>query len=165
MRIDIRPAVSSDIPAIAEIIDEVWRQDYKNLLDEKLTLSFCGKRRIDSITALQNAGADIFVLECDKTICAVCTTIRCEQRRYECYAEIVQLYVRTDCRKIGLGRKLLSHTLRKMREKGYKNAILKSLSENKTAGRFYEKFGFQPVGTAQSDKLPGAELTLYTIEL
>lgn len=165
MRIDIRAAESTDIPAVCEVINDAWRVCYKGILPDDIIERYIGSRGESLEKLLSDSGTVMFVLECDKTVRAVCTAVRCASGRYRGCASIVQLYVAPEDRHRGYGRKLLSHTLRNLREKGYKNAVLDCLEKNSAARRFYEKFGFEFVKNEESKVFPDTEISVYTIEL
>ena len=82
------------------------------------------------------------------------------------YCSILQLYVLPEFQNKGLGKKLLSHTLREMRRKGYKNALLWTQAQNDAARRFYERIGFvsDTKGVGTMFKKP-IDIIRYVIEL
>lgn len=164
MRIDIRAADSADIPAVCGVINDAWRVCYSGILPDE-TIERYAERREESLEKLFSDGCMMYVLECDRTVRAVCTAVRCSVGRYRGYADIVQLYVAPEERHKGHGRKLLSYTLRSLREKGYKNAVLYCLEKNAAARRFYEKFGFEFVKNEESGAFPDTQISVYTIEL
>ena len=104
----------------------------------------------------------MFVLLCDGEITAVCAAQTCTEKPFEDYAEIMLLYVLPEWQRKGLGKKLLSHTLRKMRGKGYKSAVLVTAEKNVGACKFYEKFGFTERKFSASRKLD--DEVVYTID-
>lgn len=141
MRIDIRPARQEDYKDISLLLAEA--QSEFACLTEQIT-----------------ENEDIFILLHDKKISGVCAVSRCTDRRYSDYADIAVLYVSKVFRHTGCGRKLLSHTLRKMRTKGYRNAVISVRRELLQAACFLEKFGFN---TVQSVSDSGT--VTYIIEL
>ncbi|MGN0611856.1 MAG: GNAT family N-acetyltransferase [Ruminiclostridium sp.] len=165
MRIDIRAADKSDIPAACGVINDGWRVCYSGILPDSTIERYANGREESLAKLLSDSGTVMYVLECDKAVRAVCTAVRCTSGRYRDYANVVQLYVAPNERRKGLGRKLLSHTLRALREKGYKNAVLDCLEKNTAARRFYEKFGFEFVKNEASTVFPDTEISVYTIEL
>ncbi|MBD5129437.1 MAG: GNAT family N-acetyltransferase [Ruminococcaceae bacterium] len=102
--------------------------------------------------------SDVFVLLCDGEITAVCAARNCE-KPFEDYAEIT-LSVLPEWQRKGLGKKLLSHTLRKLRGNGYKGAMLEIAEDNVGARRFYEKFGFSERNFTKNRK----PSVVYTID-
>ena len=165
MRIDIRAADKSDIPAVSEVINSAWRVCYSGILPDEVIERYAAQRAESLAKLLSDSDTVMYVLECDKVVRAVCTAVRCTSGRYRYYANVVQLYVAPNEHRKGLGRKLLSHTLRALREKGYKNAVLDCFEKNTAARRFYEKFGFEFVKNEASTVFADTEISVYTIEL
>lgn len=164
MRIDIRPAVLGDVEGMSQVIDKAWRENYKDIFSAEQIAAYTGGYRRESFTKLINGGKDVFVLLCDGEVIAVCAAQTCEEKPFEGYAEIMLLYVLPEWQHKGMGRKLLSHTLRKMRGKGYKSAVLDTAEKNVSARKFYERFGFTERKTAVSRKLDDVTMIVYTID-
>ena len=165
MRIDIRSAADSDITAVCGVINDGWRVCYSGILPDEVIERYADGRAESLAKLLSDSDTVMYVLECDKVVRAVCTAVRCTSGRYRDYANVVQLYVAPNDLRKGLGRKLLSHTLRALREKGYKNAVLDCLEKNTAARRFYKKFGFEFVKNEASTVFADTEISVYTIEL
>lgn len=164
MRIDIRPAALPDVEGMSQVLDKAWRENYKDVFSQEQIAAYTGGYRRESFTRLINDGKDVFVLLCDGEITAVCAAQTCTEKPFEGYAEIMLLYVLPEWQHKGLGKKLLSHTLRKMRGKGYKSAVLDTAEKNLSARRFYEKFGFAERKTAVSRKFDDVTRVIYTID-
>ncbi len=164
MRIDIRPAVLSDVEGMSQVLDKAWHENYKDIFSEEQIAAYTGSYRRESFTRLINGGKDVFVLLCDGEITAVCAAQTCEEKPFEGYVEIMLLYVLPEWQHKGMGKKLLSHTLRKMRGKGYKSAVLDTAENNLNARKFYEKFGFTERRTAVSRKFDNVTRVIYTID-
>lgn len=168
MKIDIRKAAPEDVRALSRVINETWRSDYREFLSETDLAAFTSEqRRNESFLRLFESGADIFCVMVDGEISGVCTSVKAEESWLSDYCEIMQLYILPEHQRIGLGRKLLSYTLRAMRKKGYKYAYLWVIQENTKGRSFYEKFGFEANGIVQQaegfSKPVNAER--YSIEL
>lgn len=164
MRIDIRPAALPDVEGMSLVVDKAWRENYKDIFSAEKIAAYTGGYRRESFTGLINGGKDVFVLLCDGEVTAVCAAQTCAEKPFEGYAEIMLLYVLPEWQRKGLGKKLLSHTLRKMRGKGYKSAVLDTAEKNAAARRFYEKFGFTERKTAVSRKFDDVIRVIYTID-
>lgn len=137
MRIDIRPAIYSDMEKLT-IIKLMARGEST---DPNSSLY---ARELEYITSFLDERRDVFVLMCDRNIIAYCATQKCGIRQFEDCIEIKDLYVLPEYQHKGYGKKLLSHALRKMRVKGYMHSFLNTAENNVNARRFYEKFGFKP---------------------
>lgn len=137
MRIDIRPAIYSD----TEKMTVVKLMARGESTDPNSSLY---SRELEYITSFLDERRDIFVMMCDRNIIAYCAAQSCSIKQFNDCVEIKDLYVLPEHQRKGCGKKLLSHTLRKMRVKGYMHAFLYTAENNTNARRFYEKFGFKP---------------------
>lgn len=164
MRIDIRPAVLADVEGMSRVFDSAWRENFKDIFSAELIAKYTGEYCRGSFIVALGYGDDIFVLLCDGKIIAVCVARACKEKLFEEYAEITLLYVLPEWQQKGIGKKLLSHTLRKMRGKGYKGAVLYTPEKNTFARKFYEKFGFTLGKNKSGRKLEDVKLVLYTID-
>ena len=165
MRIDIRAAVQTDIADITAVLDASWRDTYSDILSEEQTALYTGENRISAIQRLLLKNTDIFVLLIDGEISAVCVADDCDEKGFYGYVCIQSLCVLPELKRRGLGRKLLNHTLRKMREKGYRYAVLDVVEHNVAARLFYEKIGFTAVKTDTSKEFDNITRVIYKIEL
>ena len=98
---------------------------------------------IDKIVTLIRSSLLTSVVVCDKVVRAFCV---CESSPIPDSCEITGIYVTDGFRGIGLGRKLLSYSLREARGMRYKTAFLWVNSNNKRADKFFRKIGFEPDG-------------------
>ena len=134
MRIDIRTAIYPDVEKLALVKVLAKHGDEAS----EMSLDF----ESEYITGLIDERRLIFVLLWDRVPVAFCAARECVRKPFLGYALISDLYVLPEYQHKGNGRKLLSHTLRKLRADGYLNAVLETAEDNKAARRFYEKFGF-----------------------
>jgi ribosomal-protein-alanine N-acetyltransferase len=61
-------------------------------------------------------------------------------------AEIVSIGVDPKCQKMGIGTRLMDHTLGVLEKRGIERIELMVRTRNKDGVRFYRKFGFRPAG-------------------
>lgn len=134
MRIDIRTAIYPDVEKLALVKVLAKHGDDANAV----MLDF----ETEYINGLLDERRTVFVLLWDRVPVAFCAARECVRKPFLGYALISDLYVLPEYQHKGNGRKLLSHTLRKLRADGYLNAVLETAEDNKAARRFYEKFGF-----------------------
>ena len=101
----------------------------------------------------------VAVVTCDKRHEGVCV---CTKSLIPDSCEIDMICVGDGFRSKGLGRKLLSHSLRNMRGMKMQNAFLWVNENNSEALRFFAEFGFQPDGKRRTSKsgMPGEELRM-----
>lgn len=99
------------------------------------------------------------VVTVDKEAKGVCV---CKSSMIPDGCEIEVICIDKDLRRIGIGRKLLSHSLRNMRSLKIKTAFLWVNENNSEAMSFFLDFGFQPDGKrrASHNGKPGEELRM-----
>lgn len=168
MILDIKKADTTRVCEISKVINETWRDCYKGWISAEDLQHYTDMsyRERSTLEGMSN-WREYYVMSCDKEIVAICGVEQSRERDLrDGYCTILQLYVLPEYQKIGLGKKLLSHTLREMRKKGYKNALLWTQVINAPARRFYEKIGFVSGITEKGTmfKKP-LDIVRYTIEL
>lgn len=136
MRVDIRPAIYSDMPKLTRI-----KQLARGESDDPNSAAFNAELRY--LTAFLDERQSVFVQLVDRVPIAFCATRERNTKPFIGYAYIKDLYVLPEWQHKGYGRKLLMHTLRTMRGKGFLNAMLDTAEDNAGARRFYERFGFE----------------------
>lgn len=134
MRIDIRTAIYPDVEKLALIKELAKHGSGAN----EVSLNF----ESEYLNGLLDERRTVFVLLWDRVPVAFCAARECARKPFLGCALISDLYVSPEYQRKGNGRKLLSHTLRKLRADGYMNAVLETAEDNAVARRFYEKFGF-----------------------
>ncbi len=143
----VRRANSEDAPAIAAIHVRSWQAAYRGILPDSLLDSLSVSEREQTWRALLSAGYDWLTLVAEGPgdtltgFCSVATPSR-DEGVGEATVEIGALYVDPDHWRKGAGVAMLSTALAELREKGWHDAILWVLPENRRAIAFYERFGF-----------------------
>lgn len=89
------------------------------------------------------------VVTCDRVTKGVCV---CRGSLIPDSCEIAVICIDSDFRRIGLGRKLLSHSLRNMRSLKIKTAFLWVNENNTEAVNFFTGFGFRPDGRRRASQ-------------
>ena len=153
MRIDIRTAIYSDVEELALIKVLAKHGDGANSVSFDFEHAY--------INGLLNERRLVFVLLWDREPVAFCAARDCNRKPFFGYAMISDLYVLPEYQQKGNGRKLLSHTLRRLRADGYLNAMLETTDDNARARRFYEKFGFT---VREFREQGGSTYVVYTID-
>jgi ribosomal protein S18 acetylase RimI-like enzyme len=82
-------------------------------------------------------------------------------------AEVYAIYVLPDRCGHGIGRALLDHAMEDLRQRGYREVLLWTLTTNVPAQRFYERQGWRTDGTTKLDRLDRFALneTRYRLDL
>ncbi len=159
MRIDIRPAVLTDIEGMSVVVDSAWRENYRGIFTPEIIDKLTGQHRRDSFKRLLERGVDIRVLTLDGEIAALCAFQR-SGALPDC-AEIILMYVHPNHQRQGYGGRLLSYVLEELRRDGFTSAVLDTAEKNESARRFYEKQGF----TLQKQYENGISYVTYMVEL
>ena len=135
----IRYYEKEDIEQIAKIIDEDWKIAYRGMIADDYLNNLNYKDREKRIRdKYQKEKAIIYIEEgIVKGFCRFGENRDDEKELAEIYA----LYVKNDERRTGIGEKLITKAKEILKERGYKEAILWCLKENKNARNFYEKVG------------------------
>lgn len=131
----VRPAIYRDLPELARI-----KQLARGESDNPESAMFCGELRY--LTAFLDERQSVFVWIEGGVPIAFCTVRERNTKPFLGYAYIKDLYVLPERQGRGIGKKLLTHTLTRIREKGFLHAILECSESNTGARRFYERFGF-----------------------
>ena len=132
---NVRPAIYRDLPELARIKQMARGESYNP--DSTM---FCAELRY--LTAFFDERQNVFVWTVDGIPTAFCTVRERNTKPFLGYAYIKDLYVLPERQGRGIGKKLLTHTLAQMREKGFLHAVLECAEDNSGARRFYERFGF-----------------------
>ncbi len=72
-------------------------------------------------------------------------------------AEVYDIFVDPDCWDRGIGRTLLKHIERDLRQRGYEGITLWCHAGNEKARAFYEKAGWKPDGASKTNVIAGVE--------
>ena len=73
-------------------------------------------------------------------------------------AEVYDIYVDPDCQDRGIGKTLLGHVVRDMRERGYDRLTVWCFAEAQDARRFYERSGWRHDGKTRSRPIGAGEV-------
>lgn len=132
MILNIKPAAKTQAAEIEAVAQDCLAGDEK--------LEVYGA---ENMMALMRSSLLTSVVVCDKVVRGFCV---CERSPIPDSCEITGIYVSDGFRGIGLGRKLLSYTLREARGQHRKTAFLWVKDNNKRAEKFFRKIGFEPDG-------------------
>ena len=154
MKTDIRTAIYPDVEKLALIKVLAKHGDEANSVSLDFEFAY--------INALLDERRTVFVLLCDREPVAFCAVRDCNRKPFWGFAMISDLYVLPEYQRKGNGRKLLTHTLHKLRTDGYLNVMLETTDDNAKARRFYERFGFT---VREFREQGGATYIVYTIDL
>lgn len=143
--IEIRKATEDDIEAIVEIKIDGWKTAYRGIIDDAYLETLDKEEKMAKMRKydLQD-GFIVAVIESE--IVGFCSYIDSNQfsneyREIDC--ELCALYVKSDLKRNGIGRKLFLYVVNEFMEQQKSKMILWCLKENYAGRAFYEKMGGQ----------------------
>ena len=125
-----------------------WFSDYKSWQKSRLSTKFS-----------LSDGGQIWVAELNSKVVGM---VRLTPKPDPGVSELQMLYVVPHCRKIGIGKKLLTELTAYAKRKEMEKIILETSSPRTSAIRFYEKHGFKIVA---SQKILGGLISVYTFQM
>jgi ribosomal protein S18 acetylase RimI-like enzyme len=160
--IHLRRATEADARAIAEVHVDTWRRAYRGLVAQDLldSLNVDSRERFwQRALAAMPADRRPWLAEADTEVVGFVSAGAAEdQDAKPTTGQVYAIYVSADCWDRGVGRNLLGHAERDLRDHTYVEATLWVLATNERARRFYEAAGWHPDGAEQTQTFGGAEL-------
>ncbi len=169
MENNIRKATKDNAPKLAEIVAYSWQTAYKGVLPDEVIDEEHTKKRIEKLTkyfikSITNNWCDDFIVnENDVDIGCLSFGLSRDSDKDEYTGELIGLYILGEKRNKGYGCKCLSFVDELSKAKGYTKIILWVLQKNKSAIRFYERYGYTFMGTSRTVNL-GEELIEIRLE-
>jgi ribosomal protein S18 acetylase RimI-like enzyme len=149
----VRRARLDDAPVIAEVHVRTWQDAYEHVFGaERLTGVTVEQRLPMWRQILQSAEQTALVAEDeDGYVIGWCTVG--PSRDEDADGELWGIYVLSGAWGSGAGTALMAAGVEALRESGCRDVILWVLEDNPRARRFYEREGWRPDGTAESEYL------------
>lgn len=144
MNIIIRKARTEDAEAIANIKISGWQTAYKGIIEDDFLDNMNINEEIEKRKKNIKNGADIIVAELDNEIVGFCLYrdyIKNQEENLDADCEISSLYVKTELKRKGIGKKLMNYVINDLKSKRKKKMILGCLKDNYPSRAFYEKMG------------------------
>jgi ribosomal protein S18 acetylase RimI-like enzyme len=161
---DIRPAVGSDIAAIAEVHVRSWQETYvgqvpRGYLDG-LSIEDRTSRWQETLIDAEWPNPDLLVLlDNDDIVVGFATTSASRDADAAVSTgEVPAIYTRRRVWGRGWGRDLMQAALRRLSEAGFADATLWVLDTNERARRFYEAGGWRWDGATKPHVIGGQEV-------
>ncbi|MBI4031630.1 MAG: GNAT family N-acetyltransferase [Proteobacteria bacterium] len=151
----IRPAVESDIPALAHIHVEGWRDSYGGIVRQEFIDGLSEEKQAEDWKKWFAEGSMQTLIAHDETGKAagligfgkLRTPIPGGSPIRPLYSsEIYAIYILKECQRQGLGRRLMREAALKLREMKHRSACLWVLEKNEKAASFYKMTGGQRCG-------------------
>jgi ribosomal protein S18 acetylase RimI-like enzyme len=150
--IDVRAARGSDSAELSEVYATAWREAYSGIIPA-LTLERMIVRRNPKWWRDVMKRRAILVLDVDCVVAGYATFAPAPGRGQFGAAEIQELYLRPEYQGIGLGQRLFSAALRRIKARGYARVVIRALAENERANGFYARRGGKLI--ARTDEMLG----------
>ncbi len=142
MKMIIREAKLEDAKEIAKVHVSSWQTSYKGMMSDEFLQNLSVEKRTDLwINNLQrDENIVIVAIVNDKMIGFVCGS-QVKEGEYPSYdGDVTAIYFYEEYQGKGYGKELLQTLFEKFKMKGYRNAIVKVLADNKSR-YFYEHSG------------------------
>ena len=167
--ITIRNATIKDIEEIADIKIEGWKTAYRGIIDDNFLDNMDREKEIEKRKNNIDNGVNIIVAELNRKVVGFCL-YRNYNKNVEKFpevdCEISSLYIKSNLRRNGIGRKLMKYTIELLKKEGKKKMILGCFENNYPSRAFYEKMGGIVFGYDEiefGDKKYGLALYEYNI--
>jgi ribosomal protein S18 acetylase RimI-like enzyme len=141
MTISIRSAQEADAMLIAQLHFHTWRETYRGLAPRAAFTAVTEEVRLDRwqrMLASKGGEQTILVAEVDGQLAGFGMVGPASHEIFQSRAEIRFLYVGAAFKRRGVGRKLLLHLARHMKEPGYSGVGLGVVAGNSPAITFYD---------------------------
>ncbi len=139
--IDVRPARAADAAQLADVHAEAWQEAYSGIIPA-LTLQRMIIRRSAPWWRDALARRPVVVLDVGGTVVGYASFAPAAGRGHAPgAAEVQELYLRPEYQGIGLGTRLFSAVLKRIKARGYSRVLVRALAENDRANGFYTHHG------------------------
>lgn len=151
----IRPAISQDAAAIAQVHIASWQATYRGHIADEVLNSLSLPTRTTEWQQRLQAGVRVWVCECnDKLVgfVSVCPT-RDKDDDPTQVIEMSAIYLLPEFWRKGLGKELVQAALHHAIQMGFQEMTLWVLESNQQARHFYENLGFYATGDVDMDHI------------
>ena len=147
--IDVRPARLADAAELAEVYAAAWREAYSGIIPA-LTLERMIVRRSAPWWRETMKKRAVLVLEVGGAVAGYANYAPAA-RAHAGAAEIQELYLKPEYQGIGLGVRLFSAALKRIKSRGYGRVLVRALAENDRANGFYLRHGGQLIARTEEN--------------
>jgi len=159
----IRRATLEDAGAIGALHVRTWRRNYADIVDAQILDAIEPESRAARwATTLSAQDSTTLVAEVAGTICGFARVgTSGEQHAPAGEGELCALYVDPAAQGAGVGTALLAAAVSALRERGHTSAVLRVMTENGLAQRFYARLGWTLVPGSELPHWWGVSVVLY----
>lgn len=143
MDILIRRIKEEDIEIVVDIKIDGWRTAYKGIIEDNFLKNMKKQEEIEKCKKNYST-IGFIVAEVDKKVVGFCRYKDMENKTNEdndIDCEIKALYVKSEHKRNGIGRKLLKYAVNEFIKKGNRKMVIWCLKDNYSSRAFYEKMG------------------------
>ena len=139
----IRKANKEDLKTISKITVRSWQTAYRGIIDDEFLDNMDIEEKYQKNLKVFSENKFI-VAELKNEIVGFCryrtgNFYKNENVNVDC--EICALYVKHDCKRNGIGKKMINYVINEFKENGYSQMILWCLKDNYPSRTFYQKMG------------------------
>lgn len=142
----IRKRIIDDCSAIQHIITKSWNETYKGIVNDEFLNSLKNnehERINNSISKFNEKDNNYLVLEIDSKVVGF---VKYGASKDKKYGEINAIYILSEYKGMGLGRKLIESAVKELKKMNYNEYIIGCLDGNK-ANDFYKHLGGKLIDT------------------
>lgn len=144
----IRKVKREDLVEVAKIKVEAWQDSYKGIVDNNYLNNMDYKRTAEKWE--KNFNDENFIVAIvDNQIVGFCRygdRIDELERFIEYDGEIYAIYIKSDYKRRGIGRKFVNYAIQDLKKQGKKKVIIWCLEQNKGAKKFYSSINGKYLG-------------------
>lgn len=160
-------AQTDDMDAVSRIYEQSWRYAYRGIIPDSYLNRISFERWTDT---LKRPGLHSLLLLDGDTALGTAAYAAARMEQWKGWGELVSLYLLPGAMHQGYGKQLLAAAISELQQLQFQNIYLWVLEENRSARRFYTRFGFQESENSRVDLFDGRpcrELQLFyqTIKL
>lgn len=162
---EIRPVLNTDDwLAISHVYEQSWKYAYHSIIPDTWLARIPSGQWANGLKAPDRLS--LLLLE-DGKICGSASYSHARMEEMKGYGEIISIYLLPEAMHKGYGYQLMQSLIAELHDMGYQKVYLWVLEENKTARRFYERFGFVQKDWRQMDIYDGKEVAelMYVYEI
>lgn len=141
----IRQATEKDAESIINININGWKGTYYGIFPNEI-LSNLEQKKEESIEKCKTKIKEYLVCEIDDKVVGFLRYGKNKKNYNDKYAEVYALYIDTQYKKRGIGRKLIEYAFANLKDT-YDHVLISTLQKN-PATKFYEKCGGKQIGTS-----------------
>ena len=140
----IRPAVVDDAQAIAQLRVDAWRATYRGMMPDTYLEAMSVPDNAAFWARILSSGspnASVWVSHAGERIVGFASANLRDSPKFDLDGELSAIYIAADCKRQGIGRRLVATVAAAQRARGIKGLITWVIAKNQPARAFYERLG------------------------